>query len=52
LSDRQQHQRPDTSKNGLLKRRHLQVQDESVKKRGRDVLSRLGKRRGNEGEGK
>ncbi|MDA5109098.1 MULTISPECIES: hypothetical protein [Brevibacillus] len=37
-------QRPDTSKNGLMKKRQLLVKDESVKERGRDILSRLGKR--------
>ncbi|HZG17538.1 MAG TPA: hypothetical protein VE710_21360 [Candidatus Bathyarchaeia archaeon] len=35
--------RPDTSKNGLLKRNQLQVKDESVRARGKEVLSRLGK---------
>ena len=35
--------RPDTSKNGLLKRNQLQVKDESVRERGKEVLSRLGK---------
>lgn len=35
--------RPDTSKNGLLKRHQLEVKDESIRARGKDVLSRLGK---------
>ncbi|NGQ96643.1 hypothetical protein G3578_15880 [Brevibacillus sp. SYP-B805] len=35
--------RPDTSKNGLLKRHPLTIRDESVRTRGRAVLSRLGK---------
>jgi hypothetical protein len=37
-------QRPDTSKNGLMKKRQLLVKDESVKERGRGILSRLGKK--------
>ncbi|EST54115.1 hypothetical protein T458_11995 [Brevibacillus panacihumi W25] len=38
-------QRPDTSKNGMMKKRPLQVHDDKVKERGREVLSRLGKKR-------
>ncbi|MEJ8546360.1 hypothetical protein [Brevibacillus borstelensis] len=37
--------RPDTSKNGMLKRRELDVKDEAVKERGRAILSRLGKKK-------
>mgnify|MGYP001230767936 CR=1 FL=1 len=37
-------QRPDTSKNGMMKKRHLQVKEERVKERGRQVLNRLGKK--------
>jgi hypothetical protein len=42
--------RPDTSKNGLMKRNQLHVRDEQVKERGRVVLSRLGKRPSGSGE--
>lgn len=38
-------QRPDTSKNGMMKKHLLQVKDEKVQERGREVLSRLGKKR-------
>jgi hypothetical protein len=37
-------QRPDTSKNGMMKKRQLQVREDRVKERGREVLSRLGKK--------
>lgn len=37
-------QRPDTSKNGMMKKRQLQVSEERIKERGREVLSRLGKK--------
>gem|GEM_PF-1234084 len=37
-------ERPDTSKNGLLKRRQLNV-EESVKERGRSILARLNQKR-------
>jgi hypothetical protein len=37
-------QRPDTSKNGLMKKRQLTLKDESLKERGREILSRLGKK--------
>jgi len=37
-------QRPDTSKNGMMKKNLLQVKDEKVKERGREVLNRLGKK--------
>lgn len=37
--------RPDTSKNGMLKRRELHVKDDAVKERGRAILSRLGKKK-------
>ncbi|QQE73883.1 hypothetical protein KDJ56_18725 [Brevibacillus composti] len=37
--------RPDTSKNGMLKRRELDVRDEAIKERGKGILSRLGKKK-------
>jgi hypothetical protein len=42
--------RPDTSKNGLMKRNQLRVRDEQVKERGRAILSRLGRRNAESGE--
>jgi hypothetical protein len=36
--------RPDTSKNGLMKKRQLQVREEGIRERGRLVLNRLGKK--------
>jgi hypothetical protein len=44
MSDGRQTDRPDTSKNGMMKKRELSVKDESVKERGRQVLNRLGKK--------
>lgn len=44
MRDGRQNERPDTSKNGRMKRRELTVKDESVKQRGRAVVSRLGKK--------
>ncbi|GAA4727026.1 hypothetical protein [Brevibacillus fulvus] len=35
--------RPDTSKNGLMKK-HQQTSSEQTKRRGRDILDRLGKK--------
>ncbi|MGD8191937.1 hypothetical protein ACQCN2_18370 [Brevibacillus ginsengisoli] len=35
--------RPDTSKNGRMKKNQLQLKDEAVRERGRSILSRLGK---------
>ncbi|USG64876.1 hypothetical protein NDK47_22565 [Brevibacillus ruminantium] len=37
--------RPDTSKNGMLKRRELELKDEAIKERGRSILTRLGKKK-------
>jgi hypothetical protein len=39
-----QERRPDTSKNGLMKRNQLDIRRAEVKERGRSVLSRLGKK--------
>lgn len=36
--------RPDTSKNGRMKKNQLQVKDESVRERGLNILGRLGKK--------
>jgi hypothetical protein len=36
--------RPDTSKNGRMKKRELQLDNESLKERGRSILARLGKK--------
>ncbi|WP_421617020.1 hypothetical protein ACAF76_017810 [Brevibacillus sp. TJ4] len=36
--------RPDTSKNGMMKKRQLQVREEQVRERGRQVVNRLGKK--------
>lgn len=36
--------RPDTSKNGMMKKRQLEVKAERVRERGRRVLNRLGKK--------
>ncbi|WP_139492367.1 hypothetical protein [Brevibacillus dissolubilis] len=36
--------RPDTSKNGLMKKNQLGLRDESVKSRGRSILARLDKK--------
>ncbi|MDF2682122.1 MAG: hypothetical protein K0R47_3312 [Brevibacillus sp.] len=44
MREGQQNDRPDTSKNGMMKKRELTVKDESIKQRGRAVLSRLGKK--------
>ncbi|GED67830.1 hypothetical protein BRE01_15320 [Brevibacillus reuszeri] len=44
MRDEQQKARPDTSKNGMMKKRQLAVKDESIKERGRQVLNRLGKK--------
>ena len=42
----QPNDRPDTSKNGMMKKRELTLKDESIKQRGRAVLGRLGKKDG------
>ena len=42
---RQEEKRPDTSKNGMLKRNQLQLREESVKERGRSVVDRLNARK-------
>jgi len=44
MREERQSGRPDTSKNGMMKKRALSVRDESIKQRGRAVLSRLGKK--------
>jgi len=36
--------RPDTSRNGLMKKRRLQLREEGIRERGRQVLARLGKK--------
>ena len=36
--------RPDTSRNGLMKKRQLQVREEGIRERGRQVLNRLVKK--------
>ncbi|MFY0543835.1 hypothetical protein [Brevibacillus sp. H7] len=37
--------RPDTSKNGRMKRHQLDLRREEIKERGRSVVSRLGKKK-------
>jgi hypothetical protein len=44
LKNDRQRLRPDTSKNGRMKKNQLQLKNESLKERGRSVLSRLGKK--------
>ncbi|MBY0052033.1 hypothetical protein P4U99_15310 [Brevibacillus agri] len=44
MRDGRQTERPDTSKNGLMKKRQLALKDESIKQRGQQVLGRLGKK--------
>lgn len=44
MRDDKQPDRPDTSKNGLMKKRQLALKDETLKQRGRQVLGRLGKK--------
>lgn len=44
MREERQTDRPDTSKNGLMKKRQLALKDESIKQRGRQVLGRLGKK--------
>ncbi|MED4583335.1 hypothetical protein [Brevibacillus choshinensis] len=44
MREGKQNDRPDTSKNGMMKKRELTVSDESIKQRGRAVLNRLGKK--------
>lgn len=44
MREGKQNDRPDTSKNGMMKKRELTVKDESIKQRGRAVLNRLGKK--------
>ncbi|MGK5510381.1 hypothetical protein [Brevibacillus formosus] len=44
MRDGRQADRPDTSKNGLMKKRQQDIKDESIKERGRMVLGRLGKK--------
>lgn len=44
MREERQAVRPDTSKNGMMKKRQLAVKDESVKARGRQILNRLGKK--------
>ncbi len=44
--------RPDTSKNGLLKKNKLRLANESARERGRQILSRLGKARQDQQEEK
>jgi len=41
--------RPDTSKNGRMKRNELDLRRDSVKERGRAVVARLGKKQQGEG---
>ncbi|WNC15742.1 hypothetical protein [Brevibacillus brevis] len=44
MGEERQKGRPDTSKNGMMKKRELALKDESIRQRGRAVLSRLGKK--------
>ncbi|WP_170163356.1 hypothetical protein AAFJ72_03950 [Brevibacillus gelatini] len=44
MREERQTDRPDTSKNGLMKKRQLALKDESIKQRSRQVLGRLGKK--------
>jgi len=48
MRDERQSDRPDTSKNGMMKKRQLTFKDESIKQRGRQVLNRLGKKEAKE----
>lgn len=43
MRDERQTDRPDTSKNGMMKKRPQEIND-SIKERGRTVVSRLGKK--------
>ncbi len=43
MRDDKQPDRPDTSKNGLMKKRQLALKDEALKQRGRQVLGYWGK---------
>ncbi len=42
MNDRER--RPDTSKNGLMKRNELNVRRDDIRERGKSVLSRLGQK--------
>lgn len=44
MRDERQTDRPDTSKNGMMKKRPQEIKDDSIKERGRMVVSRLGKK--------
>ncbi|MGN7470723.1 hypothetical protein [Brevibacillus sp. SAFN-007a] len=48
MREERQTGRPDTSKNGLMKKRQLALKDEAIKQRGRQVLGRLGKKQSKE----
>ncbi|MGC5325908.1 hypothetical protein [Brevibacillus sp. SYSU BS000544] len=43
--DHQPRPRPDTSKNGLLKKNQLTVRDDKIRERGRSILKNLGQNR-------